>query len=426
MEKTEIIKHYKDIIASQYGGNPPTFVDLKKKHPSLIWQIESHGGYLHIKKMSGFDVKERKSPNYWTLDQIQKHVALFVKNNKLPTINTLQRNFGYGLVRAINKIGGMKKVASFMGYELGSHLLCSDGHHVQSSYEYLLDEFLYHHKIQHDVGGIICDKYNFRYDFKIGNIYVEIWGYNSGNRYKSYAERRIKKEKLYNELNLNLVSLEADWFKSPLIENKFKKILKMAGVQPSKSKFPIKNYVHHTKYWNYKNTLNEFSNLRTKLGRPLCFKDVQTAGLQYAISKFGGLFKFNDITKNIKNTSSLSVKHIVIRQWDDKSITQFLKQITSTIHHFPTSSELKELGYTGLLTAIEQHGKINKFREILGCPVIKKSHHYWSEDRILAELKIVIQTLGRSPKTSEINKSLCSAIYNNKKTIRYFTDKLCR
>jgi hypothetical protein len=411
MEKSEVIKQYKELVSTQYGGNTPTFSLFKKRYPSLAYQIEKCGGYLHIKKLSGFNSFERNPPNYWSVDRIQKCISSISPNKKFPTKESIKRNFGSGIIKAINKLGGSKKVSSILGCQLNSCLLCSDGHHVQSSYEYLLDEFLNHHKVPHEVGGVVFPGLNFRYDFKVGNVCIEIWGCTGGWK-KEYDIKRVKKELLYSKFNIPLISLEAEWFKNKsIIESKFLDILKITKIKGNQNQFIIANYINHSKYWNYENTVAEFNVLKNKLGKKPCTKDVDSVrGLKYALGKHGGLRFFNGLPKN----------------WNDDAIEKALRNIAASIGHFPTSTELRHMRFSGLLSAIEVQGKINKFREKLGYTSIKKNNNYWSEDRILQDLIMIKNALGRFPKTTDLPQDLRSAIYNKNKTLKYFTSQISK
>lgn len=78
------------------------------------------------------------------------------------------------------------------------------------------DEWLYNHGIKHDIHGYINKTYGrYRYDFKIDKTYVEIWGYSPDNKTDiaiDYNENRSAKEKIYKELNLDLINIESSLF----------------------------------------------------------------------------------------------------------------------------------------------------------------------------------------------------------------------
>lgn len=88
---------------------------------------------------------------------------------------------------------------------------CDDGHYVRSYSEMLIDNYLYNNKIVHayeksvfmrsDPEAVVLS------DFYVpdGNVYIEFWGLNDDQK---YLARKEKKLKMYNDNNLNLISLE--------------------------------------------------------------------------------------------------------------------------------------------------------------------------------------------------------------------------
>ena len=68
-----------------------------------------------------------------------------------------------------------------MGYSRSYCYITRDGHHTHSYNEYVFDEFLFSRGIEHEVDGRIHPDYRYRYDFKVGEIYFEIWGFRCGN-----------------------------------------------------------------------------------------------------------------------------------------------------------------------------------------------------------------------------------------------------
>ena len=80
-----------------------------------------------------------------------------------------------------------------------------DGHFVRSKAELIIDNWLHRHRIVHEyerkIPGqyMICDFYLPDHD-----VYLEFWG----GGMPGYDERKSEKAKLYQELDLKLVSLE--------------------------------------------------------------------------------------------------------------------------------------------------------------------------------------------------------------------------
>ncbi len=140
MNKKEVIDQLLLIVKS--NGLLPSFIDIKKTNSSLSWFIEKHGGYQKIKKEMGYEISVRKSPNYWTdWNNLIIELKKIIVNNKFPTVLQIKSHLGNGAYKSILKFGGITKVAKLMNCKTTTMLITSDGHHVQSSYEYLLDEF---------------------------------------------------------------------------------------------------------------------------------------------------------------------------------------------------------------------------------------------------------------------------------------------
>ena len=58
--------------------------------------------------------------------------------------------------------------------------------------------------------------------------------------------------------------------------------------------------------------------------------------------------------------------------WNEGSIIGELTAITQSHGGFPTCAELRRMKKSGLLTAIDEHGGINAFREKMGYEILKK------------------------------------------------------
>ena len=363
---------------------------------------------MRVKKLSGYDAEERKSPNYWNnWDNLSQMIKSLIKNDNFPTTEVIKKELGNGAYKSVLKFGGIKVVAEKMGYDLVSYFKTSDGHYVQSSYEYLFDEFLYQNNIPHEVGGLISEKYSYRYDFKIGEHYVEIWGYEKHENNKwciKYNKKRATKETLYQKLGLKLISIECGDFDK---NNEdlcvfFKNIVYLMNIKVINN--DVFNFVKPSKYWNYDNTFVEFQKTIKTIGRFPKIAELKF-GLAFAIHKYGGIKHFKEIFGEPASN-----------HWTPDTIVQSLKTLTDELGHFPTCNELKNK-HSGLLDAIERNGKINKYRELLGYKLLKK---HWTENEIVEEIKKVGIKLGKIPNSTDLIKMpVYSAIYRQKKNLKY-------
>jgi hypothetical protein len=217
----KIINMLKDIVKEI--GHFPTQQELVK----LGYNGLSHAVYKYQKNLHyysdllGFDPHERPKKYWHSLDNLLNEIRPFIKNGKIPNQDFLVYNIGSVFRHGIEFHGGMSKIAELLNCEISFRHTTSDGHIVKSKNEYIIDEFLFSRGIPHEVDGMIdksSEKY--RYDFKIGDIYVEVWGFskdNNSSRGIYYNNIRKLKEQFYKDRNLTLVSIEEKIFK-----NKFK------------------------------------------------------------------------------------------------------------------------------------------------------------------------------------------------------------
>lgn len=104
---------------------------------------------------------------------------------------------------------GIEARANIFGYD--KLLECKDGHKVRSCYERAFDNALYRLGVDHEYEPRIPADKRYASDFKVGNVYVEIWGVQ-GN--KKYEERKEKKRTLYKKHNLTLFEIYPEDFKN--------------------------------------------------------------------------------------------------------------------------------------------------------------------------------------------------------------------
>ncbi len=95
--------------------------------------------------------------------------------------------------------------------------ICSDGHKVQSRWEQAVDEWLYAHKLSHEIHPCTPWDKKQHADFLVNDKYIEVWGISDND---AYERRKADKKRQYIEAGVTLVEivprhvLEADF--SPL------------------------------------------------------------------------------------------------------------------------------------------------------------------------------------------------------------------
>lgn len=334
----------------------------------------------------GFKPNEN-SKGYWkdfaNLEkEIRSNFSDMLNKDMFPNQNMLQsKNIHSGYLA---KHGGLHAVAKRMGYKPPSFYVTSDGHYVCSSYEYILDDFLWSRNIAHEVNGHILDS-NYRYDFKIGDLYIEIWGYEDKNtkRCMNYAKKKAAKEEYYKSKKLNLLSLTYEVF--------FKKLPK-----------DIEDYL---------------STLFSTLGFDVSLKEA--------------IYKIENTMKCIgsDNLEPTLRKH---KSWTEESVLSDLEKVKTDLGHFPKFEELEEMNRYDLVRAINRRGGINHYKELMGIENDRKSNGYYTEEVILDKLNQLTQELGSMPGWKRLKKldlKLYCAINNgmHKKKwpgLTYFRNKI--
>lgn len=102
---------------------------------------------------------------------------------------------------------------------------CKDGHKVMSSLERIVDDFLFDNGIEHDYDKRLPKPYGrFKTDFYCidSGVYIEVWGITNN---KEYNKRRKRKEKIYNDLGIDLISIEAHDFKDDTVFEKLNRLI---------------------------------------------------------------------------------------------------------------------------------------------------------------------------------------------------------
>lgn len=232
----------------------------------------------------------------WLLENFKE---LIIELKKFPTATMINSS---NITDVILKHGGFIKVAEKMGCDTTKKLFVSpDGHYLDSTLELIVDWYLWSRDIKHSVHGRISSMRKYKYDFKIDDFYVEVWGL-SGTKKCDYDSNRLKKEELYKTLNLNLISIEKEIFEKPFLEieksldaifssNKFDVTKKITSINLEES---ISGY----NYWNFSNTLLELKKVIEQIGKfpsTSILKSMQKKQIQKSMQKHGGQNVFRKI-----------------------------------------------------------------------------------------------------------------------------------
>lgn len=101
------------------------------------------------------------------------------------------------------------------GFKNKERIICKDGDKVRSNYERVFDDLLYENDIEHVYDPRLPFNKRLMADFKVKDVYVEIWGMMS---IPSYEEKRNRKIQLYKKHKCKLLEIFPEDFNN--INNK--------------------------------------------------------------------------------------------------------------------------------------------------------------------------------------------------------------
>ena len=349
-------------------------------------------------------------PYYWDdFENLRiKLLPIYHRLNRMPTQKELSKY--KGLKHAVFKHGGIKKVAEKLNIQISSSYKTLSGHLVSSTYEVIIDNFLFLNNIDFDYERKIVRDKNYLYDFKVDDIFIEIWGYNS-DRYK---KRRLLKEKLYNENNLKLISIEGDLF----IKNDLKKINEELILIMKNNNIKNKNF-----FLDYLK-LNVFSSFN----QDVIIEEMKAECLKKKFTEMPTIiwWRENGFSKHIcfferKKTQielaiilDLQPNRKPLNYWKDwENVKNELAKLCSKPNYLPSRENLKSSGNMSIEYAILKHGGRAVVASKLGLSLKIKEKYYWRDfNNIKNELILIYNELGFFPKQKHIIKANKSSLIN--------------
>jgi hypothetical protein len=70
---------------------------------------------------------------------------------------------------------------------------------------------------------------------------------------------------------------------------------------------------------------------------------------------------------------------------------------------FPLEKQLRSDRKSSLAFAINKYGGVNYFRKLLGFEIKKHNQHFWTEKRIIEDLKKIIAKINKFPSQNDLN-----------------------
>jgi hypothetical protein len=341
----------------------------------------------------------RSISNRWNKWEIlEQFLTPIVKQIGRMLVTCEIKKYTNGLYYGIQKHGGIKKVAEKLGVQSPIVFKTINGELVKSTYEVIVANFLYLNNITFDYENKIIDSELYLYDFKIGDIFMEVWGFvrtNSGG--DIYKKRRKLKEKLYEKYKLTLCSIERDLFQNLNLKKINDELIRLMKL------YNIKNDNF------YQGDLNEFIKFYS-YNKDIIFKEIKDECEKLNIKKFPikNWWINNGFGRQMSYLTRNKIKHEELLKYlnlDDscyfdnkpqgywRSFDNLKKEILiicETKKCFPTTTVLKKLNRFDIIHAIIlYHGGIYSVREKINYDNFKgkkRKAHWKNFDNIKYEL----------------------------------------
>lgn len=146
-----------------------------------------------------------------------------------------------------------------------------------------------------------------------------------------------------------------------------------------------------TKYNSLDDILEELKPIVDEVGDMPTRKQLvqrKKSGILYALSPYGGLKKAYEVLGiNPKQKKDY---------WNEENIIKEVKEILTKLGHIPTQKELKDMGRSDLLSAIDRNGGMELVYKLMNTPA-KRKRNYWNKETIIAELIEIINEIGEYP-----------------------------
>ena len=154
------------------------------------------------------------------------------------------------------------------------------------------------------------------------------------------------------------------------------------------------------KYWTEEKCVVELQNIMKDIGYFPLYEELRPigkGGLAKAISKNGGINRYHKLLNMPYNI-------VPIGYWTKDTIILELNKIIESIGHFPSQKELIELNRQDLVGGINRNGGLITIKELMGYKLNKLPNGYWTNNKCIEELQIVIDNIGYFP--SQLDLSL--------------------
>ena len=328
---------------------------------SLVGAINRyHGKYCKFLDRCGFELTKRRASHasrlgvpskphgYWKdwknvraeLMPICEELGFF------PPDQYLLQNGHLSLRSALKYFGGAAAAAKKIGYAIESGYEADDGHFVLSYYEFAVDNLLHAHGVPHDTYPVILQGDRRRGDFKVGQTFIEVAGYDrreSSRRHRTYFERFEQKLRLYESLNIDIVVIyKHDFNDITCVLRRLDPLFNRYGGDTSD--VDIENAIRPISWWSeWQNVANQLSEVVAHLGHFPTAKELEQCGkssVAHYIMKFHGGFA---AARRRFGASLRQEAPGYFAKW--KNVENIFRPICDDLGYFPSAREIRERKY---------------------------------------------------------------------------------
>jgi len=352
----------------------------------------------------------RKHPNYWndeTIIQELKQIISIIGH--FPTHKELQK-CGNGISGAIIKYDGINKFREILGYEIIRKPSCYWTDDTIIEEIKLIIEEIKHFPTETELrsmnrynlssaisanGGIVKFRKLLGYDLlvKPSNFWTEENTINELKEIINKTNHFPTKNELISMNRYNLTSA----------------VDKHGGLERFRKLFGYELLQKPNGYWTEETILKELKPICERLGNFPTRNDLVTINktdLSAQITINGGYYKFSKLM-------GLQNLHVPLSSWTEDKVIEELNKIISEIGHFPSKIELSATLYRAIL----KYGGVNKFRKLTGNKILHSLVGFWTDEKIIEELKVIIKKINHFPTQYKLSKlercGLVSVMYKN-------------
>lgn len=351
----------------------------------------------------------RKHPNYWNNETIVQELKQIIHTLcHFPTHKELQ---GYGgISNAIIKHGGIDKFREILGYKIiRKHKYYWNDDTIIKELKSIIEEIKHfpterelrssnHYDLTSAIsinGGIVKFRKLLGYDLLIKprNFWTEENTINGLKEIINKINYFPSKNELINMNKHDLISA----------------INKHGGLEKFRKLFGYELIQKPNGYWTDETILKELKLIISKIGHFPTHSNlasINRTDLSAQITINGGYYKFSKLI-------GLSNSHTPLSSWTENKVIEKLNDIVSELGYLPSKTELPATLYR----AIIKYGGVNRFRKLTGNKILHSLAGYWTDEKIIEELKIIIKKLNHFPTQYELlglnRNDLVSAMYKN-------------